>query len=670
MTTNKLISGRVSRLTNGRGFVIADTGGRDLFLSRHQMRRVLHNDRVLVRALAVNRYGRRAAEIVEVIIDPPQKIIGNFYIESGVGFVEPLDTKYATDIIIPLDQRGAARSGDIVVVTITRHPSENHNIVGQTIGAIVEVIGDQFQAGLAAEIAIRKYEIPTDWPPEVDIALKKIGPQLNKIDIQTEKQQARIDLRDLPLVTIDGESARDFDDAVYATRCDSGWRLVVAIADVGYYVKTGDALDTAAAQRANSVYFPNRVVPMLPTQLSNGICSLNPNQDRYCMVCDMQLSASGAIKNYQFYPGVMRSAARLTYAIVNRIITRKNSADVNQWKNIVPYIDNLYSVFKILFAYRKQRGTIDFELPATYVEFDSAQKVKNIIAYERNAAHRLIEECMLAANICAAQFLHANLNHATIYRNHLPPSSESLLELRKFLSVLGLQLSGGNNPQAGDYANLLAGLTESTTAMPVQLVLLRSLQQANYATEPAGHFALGFKLYTHFTSPIRRYPDLIVHRQIRTILDKSSKPIDDLKKIATHCSVCERRAEEAERDVLAQLKAEYMQDKVGEIFYGIICAVKEFGLFVQLQHNLVDGLVHVSSLADDYYLFDEQRMELTGRRFGITFKLGMRVQIRVIKVNLTNAKIDFELADMKKLTNNKNSTIKKFNRKNRFKSSR
>lgn len=641
-----LVPGRVCGHANGYGFVIADDGSGDLFLHHRQMRKVLHGDRVLARLKRVDERGRREGAVVEVLVEPQREIVGHFHLDGGIGFVEPDDSRYARDITIPDNHRNGAEAGDIVVARVIRHPVEHRHLVGE----IVEVIGKRLERGMETEIAIRKHAIPTDWPAEVHAQLKQMGRALEVVDV-ADADDRRQDIRDLPLVTIDGEDARDFDDAVYCAPRGDGWRLVVAVADVSHYVRAGTALDREARKRGNSVYFPNRVVPMLPQQLSNGICSLNPEADRYCMACDIDLTAHGEIASYRFYPALMHSKARLTYTIVDQIVSIRNADLRRKWHTLAPHLDNLHTLSQCLLVQRRKRGTIDFEFPEAHIHFDSQQKISRLSVRQRNPAHRLIEECMLAANLCAARQLQKNLGNLAIYRNHQGPTSESLGELRRFLAGMGLEITGGEQPQAADYARLVEAVAARVDIAPVvQLLLLRSLSQATYGTDPHGHFALAYPVYTHFTSPIRRYADLMVHRQLRRIIaGQPPTPSADaggensLEKIAEQCSHTERRAEDASRDVIAWLKAEFMQDKVGEEFDGVISGVKEFGVFVQLDDIFVDGLIHVTALGDDYYHFEPLHFQLVGERSGRRFRLGDRLRVSVARVSLDDAKIDFEL---------------------------
>ena len=679
-----IVPGRVSGHANGYGFVIPDDGSGDLFLHHRQMRKVLHGDRVLVRLKRIDERGRKEGAVIEVLVDPAREIVGHFHLESGIGFVEPDDSRYARDITIPDDGRNGAEDGDIVVARIIRHPVAHHHVVGE----IVEVMGKRMQAGMETKIAIRKHGIPARWPADVRAQLKAMRGELQTVALQTvesengrlKKENNRRDIRDLPLVTIDGEDARDFDDAVYCAPDGGGWRLVVAIADVSHYVRADTALDREAFKRGNSVYFPNRVVPMLPEELSNGICSLNPGEDRYCMVCDIRLNAKGEIRRHRFYAGVMHSRARLTYTAVGEIVSDKNAALRKEWEALTPHLDNLYGLTGLLLARRRERGTIDFQFPEPRIEFDHNQKISSIWVRRRNRAHRLIEECMLAANLCAARYLQQHFGSRTIYRNHLGPTGESLVELRRFLSGMGLKLGGGDQPAAADYARLVEAVADKKDIAPVvQMLLLRSLSQAVYGTEQAGHFALAYPVYTHFTSPIRRYGDLVVHRQIRHLIDGGGGASDEcgeigprgpnnFEKIAEQCSFTERRADDATRDVIAWLKAEFMADKVGERFDGTVSGVKEFGVFVQLDDIFIDGLVHVTGLGDDYYHFDPLRFQLTGERTGRRFRLGDRLRVSVAGVSLDDARIDFELCandDGKSTSTSKSKQSKTSKNKNR-----
>ena len=630
------VTGTVIGHANGFGFVRPDQDGEDLYLHDRQMRKVLHGDRV--RARRVNYQGREEAAIVEVLQTTGREIVGHFFKESGVGIVEPDDSRFARDISVAKGKFNGADDGDVVVVRITRHPIEHHHAVGE----VIEVVGRDLAPGMETEIAIRKHELPHVWSEETDMEIAALGDSLKFV----QHDSRRVDLRQLPLVTIDGEDSRDFDDAVYCESINRGWRLIVAIADVSHYVRTDSALDREAFNRGNSVYFPNRVIPMLPEALSNGICSLNPGEDRFCMVCDMSISRRGEITDYRFYPATMQSRARLTYGIVNAIVSDKDQTRREQWKEIAPHLDRLYSLYRVL---RSRRESIDFEIPEPFIEFDDKKRISRITARPRNEAHRLIEECMLAANVSAAQYLQIHYRNDTVYRNHNGPDIDGLADLKRFLGGLGLTLGGGDDPQARDYAILVDSIAgRNDIAGVVQSVLLRSLSQAVYSTEQTGHFALSFPIYTHFTSPIRRYADLVVHRRIKQVISDSSTKIVapagvSFDRIGEQCSFTERRADNASYDVIAWLKAEFMLERVGEEFGGTISGVKEFGIFVQLDQIFVDGLVHVSALGDDFYHYDPVRIQLEGEHDGQRFRLGDKVRVSVARVDMDQAKINFEL---------------------------
>ena len=448
----------------------------------------------------------------------------------------------------------------------------------------------------------------------------------------------------MPLVTIDGETARDFDDAVFCEKQGRGWRLVVAIADVSHYVQPKDALDIEALDRGNSVYFPRRVIPMLPEALSNGLCSLNPEVDRLCMVCDMDISASGAIEHYRFYPGVMYSHARLTYNLAWDILENPKGPAAKQFTAVLPRVQELYKLYKALAKARGKRGAIDFETIETQMIFNEEGKIERIQPVHRNDAHRIIEECMLSANVCASDFLHDH-EHPTLYRVHEGPTPEKLVALRDFLKGFGMGLPGGDKPHAKDYAKLLEEIKPRPDAQLLQTVLLRSLKQAQYNPENAGHFGLAYESYTHFTSPIRRYPDLLVHRAIKAVLLGGQYKPGSWKDLGAHCSMTERRADDATRDVEQWLKCFYMQDRVGEVFDGTISGVTSFGIFVSLDGVYVEGLVHVTELGNDYYQFDPARHTMTGERSHHVYRLSDRLKVKIARVDLETSRIDFSLAE-------------------------
>ncbi len=635
-----MIQGRVSGHPDGYGFLIPDHGGPDLYLSSREMRNVLHGDRVVARVARVDRRGRLEGTIVAVTERVNNQVVGRYVIENGIGVLVPDDKRISQDILIPPDHAGAAKSHEIVVAEIVRQP----NAKIQPVGRIVEVLGEHMAPGMEIEIAMRKYDLPHRWSEAVSSELEKLEDEI------TAHLTGRVDLRDVPLVTIDGEDARDFDDAVYCEKTDDGWRLVVAIADVSHYVGTDSALDYDARQRGNSVYFPEQVIPMLPEKLSNDLCSLNPHVDRLCFACEVYIDAHGNLGEYRFFEAIMRSKARLTYTEVAAILVDKIPAVIDKYRSLIDELEELYALSQALRGRRMADGTIDFELPETKIVFDEQRKIERIEPLERNDAHKLIEECMLAANACAADML---LTHsaAGLYRVHDKPDPLKIEDIKKFLTEFGLTLGGGGHPRPGDYQAVVAQCAGAPHAHIVQTALLRSLKQATYSAQNSGHFALGFDRYAHFTSPIRRYPDLWVHRVIKQLLDgvvsdtPGDEPDVELEQIADHCSVTERRADEATRDVVQWLKAEYMLDRIGEQFSGVISGVTNFGIFVELSAVYVEGLVHVTGLGNDYFHFDPARHRLTGERSGVTYSLGDPLEVKVVRVDLDSAKIDFELAD-------------------------
>jgi len=634
----QLVCGRVSAHPDGFGFLIPDEDGEDLFLSARQMRRVFHRDRVLASVIGVDRRGRREGAVVEILQRNTQELVGRFNNQSGVGLVEPDSKQIIHEIIIPPGDEGGAEDGQIVTVHIVEQPTKRH----QPIGKITEILGEHMAPGMEIDIAIRAHNLPHEWPAGVEDEVKKYSPEVSE-----REKKNRIDLTHLPLVTIDGSDARDFDDAVYCEKKGRGWRLIVAIADVAHYVKIGSALDKSAFERGNSVYFPERVIPMLPEALSNGLCSLNPHVDRLCMVCDMTITATGTISGYTFYNAVFQSHARLIYDDVAALIDG-NKTLRKQHQALIPHLENLFTLYELLLVKRKKRGAIEFETTETFIQFDENRKIDRITPLQRNDAHKMIEECMISANICAAKFLSEN-DMPTVYRVHDLPKPQKMLDLRSFLTEFGLSLSGGESPTAKDYSILLASIRERPDWHLIQTVMLRSLNQAVYAPENKGHFGLALEHYAHFTSPIRRYPDLLVHRAIKHIVSKKAVKkfvysIEDMQALGEQCSSTERRADDATRDVVDWLKCEFMMDKVGEEFSGIVTGVTSFGLFVELQEYYVEGLIHVTSLSNDYYRFDPVKHCLLGERTQSSFRLGDTLKARVVRVNLDEKKIDFDLA--------------------------
>lgn len=633
-----VIVGRVVGHKDGFGFVIPDDGSDDLFINARQMRRVFHEDKVMVRVASIDNRGRREGIIVEVIEHNTHELVGRLLHQGGGNFVQPTNSRLSQDILIPEEALHGAKPGQMVVVKITTQPSATTRPVGE----VKEIMGDHMAPGMEIDVAIRNHDLPNEWPDEVIKEAASFATEVTKDAIE-----GRLDLRKLPFVTIDGEDAKDFDDAVYCKQRGNGWTLYVAIADVGHYVRLNSALDKEALNRGNSVYFPGRVIPMLPEVLSNGLCSLNPNVDRLALVCEMAISVTGKITSYKFHEAVFRSAARLTYNQVNAMVVEDDKKLQKQFEKVFPHVKELFALYYVLHASRKKRGSIDFDLPETKIIFGTDRKIEKIIALQRNDAHRLIEECMLCANICAARFLLKN-DCPGLYRVHEGPSPEKLIDLRKFLNELGLKLPGREQPTPGDYAKLLELVADRPDAHIIQTVLLRSLSQAVYDPENNGHFGLAFDAYTHFTSPIRRYPDLIVHRSIRRVLRGKFVPgeIEPIyQKYGEHCSMTERRADEATREAVNWLKCEFMLDKVGEEFAGVISSVTSFGIFVELTDIYIEGLVHISVLPSDYYHFDPLRHEIYGDRSGVRFRLGDVVKVKVVRVDLDQGQIDLMLSE-------------------------
>ncbi|WP_275545397.1 MULTISPECIES: ribonuclease R [unclassified Pseudomonas] len=666
-----LICGRISGHRDGFGFLVPDDGSDDLFLSPAQMRLVFDRDRALVRVAGFDRRGRREGGIVEVIERAHESIVGRYYEENGIGFVVADNPKIQQEVLVTPGRTAGARIGQFVEIKITHWPTQRF----QPQGDIVEVIGNYMAPGMEIDVALRSYDIPHVWPEGVIKEARKLKPEVEEKD-----KEKRVDLRHLPFVTIDGEDARDFDDAVYCEKNSSrwklfsgGWKLYVAIADVSHYVKVGSALDAEAVERGNSVYFPERVVPMLPEELSNGLCSLNPHVDRLAMVCEMTMSKSGQMVDYKFYEAVIHSHARLTYNKVSLMLEDPKSSEGkslrSEYKEVLPHLNQLYALYQVLVAARHERGAIDFETQETRIVFGTDRKIDEIRPTQRNDAHKLIEECMLAANVATARFMQDH-EIPSLYRVHDGPPLERLEKLKAFLGELGLSLQRGKSkdgPSPKDYQRLLESIRERPDYHLIQTVMLRSLSQAVYSAQNEGHFGLNYEAYTHFTSPIRRYPDLLVHRAIRSVIRSKREtkhveragaatmpkariyPYDEatLEKLGEQCSMTERRADEATRDVVNWLKCEFMQDRVGETFEGVITAVTGFGIFVELRDIYVEGLVHVTALPADYYHFDPVHHRLSGERSGRSFRLGDSVEVNVMRVDLDERKIDFELSQGK-----------------------
>jgi ribonuclease R len=674
------VEGTVQGHRDGHGFVSRDDGGPDIYLPPNEMRAVLHKDRVKARIVRSDRKGRPEGRVVEIIERPPQPIIGRLLQESGVWLVAPEDKRYGQDVLIPKGATGTAKPGQVVVVELVEPPA----LFGQPVGRVKEVLGEIDDPGMEIEIAVRKYSVPHEFS-DACIALARTLP--DKVLLHDKKN--RVDLTDIPLVTIDGEDARDFDDAVYCEPVSEGrgklaikgWRLLVAIADVSNYVETGSAIDVDAYDRATSVYFPRRVIPMLPEKLSNGLCSLNPEVERLCMVCDMLVTSDGEVSAYQFYPAVMWSHARFTYTEVAAILANTKGPEASRRKDRVSDLINLHDVYRALLKSRNRRGAVDFETTETQIVCDDSGRIEKIIPRTRNDAHKLIEEAMLAANVCSADFI-LQSKHPGLYRVHEGPTPEKRETLSNYLKATGVGLSISDDPSPGEFQAIAAATKDRPDAQQIHSMLLRSMSQAIYTPINAGHFGLAFDAYTHFTSPIRRYPDLLVHRVIKAILAKTKYQLPTLptpgeahaklsrrlekglasrvaepgqkpKKVSAdnmawqaaglHCSANERRADEASRDVEAWLKCKYMREHLGEEYGGVVTSTTSFGIFVTLDAMYVEGLVHITELGGEYFRFDELRQELRGERTGIRYSIGSRVRVQVSRVDLDGRKIDFRL---------------------------
>lgn len=664
--------GTVSGHRDGHGFVQRDDGEADIYLPPNEMRAVLHKDRVKARIVRHDRKNRPEGRVTEIIERSPNPIIGRLLQESGVWLVAPEDKRYGQDVLIPKGGTGAAKTGQIVVVQLTEPPA----LFGQPVGRVTEVLGELDDPGMEIEIAVRKYGVPHEFSDSA-LALARALPDA----VGPADKLRRVDLTDIALVTIDGEDARDFDDAVYCEPAKvgrgKGWRLLVAIADVSHYVETGSAIDIDAYDRATSVYFPRRVIPMLPEKLSNGLCSLNPQVERLCMVCDMLVNAKGEVHAYQFYPAVMFSQARFTYTEVAAILGNTRGPEAEQRKAMVPHLLHLHEVYQALLKERGVRGAVDFETTETQIVCDEVGRIEKIIPRTRNVAHRVIEEAMLAANVCSADFI-SQSKHTGLFRAHEGPTAEKVETLRNYLKAMGVGMTVGDQPTPGEFQQIAVATKDRPDAPQIHSMLLRSMQQAIYTPVNSGHFGLAYEAYTHFTSPIRRYPDLLVHRVIKAILGKTKyqlpllptpgeavaklskrlasrvkEPTEKPKKISAdqlawqaaglHCSANERRADEASRDVEAWLKCKYMREHLGEEFGGVVTAATSFGIFVTLDAMYVEGLVHITELGGEYYRFDEARQELRGERSGMRYALGTRVRVQVSRVDLDGRKIDFRL---------------------------
>lgn len=662
----EMVKGYVIGHRDGHGWVRPEGSvgkDNDIVLPHHQMKNVIHGDFVLVQPTQNSKRGRKEGRLVRVLEERTGQIVGRFFMEYGYSYVVPDDSRISQDILIPNELKSGARMGNVVVIEITDRGSRSRGMMGK----VVEVLGESMAPGMETQIAIRTHQIPHEWPVEVDKQIEGLGEE-----VPEEAKQGRVDLRELPLVTIDGEDARDFDDAVYCEAIpDGGWKLWVAIADVSYYVRPDTALDKEAINRGNSVYFPSQVVPMLPEVLSNGLCSLNPQVDRLCMVCEMTLSESGKLTGYKHYEAVMNSHARLTYNKVHDIL--EGDEELRQrYEAVVPHLEELHKMYKALKKAREHRGAIEFESIETKFIFNAERKIDSIEPVIRNDAHKIIEECMILANIASASLVE-KAKEPALYRIHESPGEERLTGFRDFLSELGLDLKGGLEPSPMDYADLARQISERPDQELIQTMLLRSMKQAVYNADNVGHFGLALKRYAHFTSPIRRYPDLLLHRAIKYLIAKQEGrnqdrwtptggyhySFDDMDFYGEQCSMTERRADDATREVADWLKCEYMQDHVGEELEGVIANVTSFGFFVRLSDLHIDGLVHISTLANDYYQFDPVGQRLIGESFGAIYRLGDSVKVKVLSVNLDDRQIDFELLETSRKLRGKGKTAKK-----------
>ncbi|MEI6860329.1 MAG: ribonuclease R [Shewanella sp.] len=642
-----LLTGTVIGHRDGFGFLKLEEGGDDLFINNRDMMMYFHGDKVLAQKAGVDRKGRREARIVRLVEQRVAALVGRFHLDSGMAFVIADDRRIGQEILIADEDRNGARQGDVVVLELIRRPGRYVKAAGK----ITEVLGKQLAPGMEIEIALRNYDLPHTWSSLIEKKLRAIPDEVTAAD-----KEGRVDLRHLPLVTIDGEDARDFDDAVYAeTKKSGGWRLWVAIADVSHYVRTESALDKEARARGNSVYFPSQVIPMLPEKISNGLCSLMPEVDRLCMVAEMTISAAGKLSGYKFYPAVMHSHARLTYTQVADMLEGGEVSD--KLKPILPHLQTLQSLYLTLDETRAKRGAIAFETTETQFVFNEDRKIDSIVPRNRNQAHKIIEECMILANVASAKFVSKHKGEV-LYRVHESPSEQKLTNFKDFLKERGLTMGGGLDPTPTDYQALMESITERPDAELIQIMLLRSMKQATYTPDNEGHFGLALEAYAHFTSPIRRYPDLILHRVIRFLLAKLqgeakekwtpgggyNYQLEELDLLGVECSTTERRADEATRDVSDWLKCEFMQDHVGDTFEAVVASVTHFGMFVRLNKLFIDGLVHISSLGSDYYQYDNMRQRLVGESSGQVYQIGDKVTVKVASVNLDDRQIDLMMA--------------------------
>ncbi|WP_068544975.1 ribonuclease R [Thalassotalea crassostreae] len=654
-TQSSVITGEVIGHRDGFGFLKPDDGEKDLYIPYHEMRKLIHGDIVEARITAsADQKGRQEVKVLDVLVPRKDKIIGRIFVEHSVITVIPEDAKISHEIVIPKGKHQGARHGQMVIAEIIQRPTKRTTALGQ----VTEVLGEHMAPGMEVQVAVHQHDIPHAWPQEL---LDEISSLTNEVD--EKAKQGRIDLRDLPLVTIDGEDARDFDDAVYCKPEEGGgWRLWVAIADVSYYVRPGTALDGEAIKRGNSVYFPNQVIPMLPEVLSNGLCSLNPDVDRLCMVSEMQISASGKLTDAKFYPAVMRSHARFTYTKVAAILEGDGELR-EQYSDRVNDLEEMHKLYHSLVDARRIRGAIEFETEEVRFIYNAERKIESVEPVVRNDAHKIIEECMILANVATAKFVEKHQKPG-LYRVHDKPNEDKYNNLISYLAELGIELSKKDEPNPGDFKEIAEKVADRPDKELIQTMLLRSMKQAVYQAENLGHFGLSLDAYSHFTSPIRRYPDLVIHRVIKAVLEKQntdsvnigfhSYDEQQVSELGEHCSMTERRADDATRDVSDWLKCEFMQDHVGDTFTGVISTVTNFGFFVRLQDFHIEGLVHISSLGKDFFSHDEVHMCLVGEHTKQRYHIGDVIDVQVAAVNLDDKKIDLILAgDSQVLTPNK-----------------
>ncbi|QCI24064.1 ribonuclease R [Buchnera aphidicola (Macrosiphoniella sanborni)] len=647
----KVVKGKVIGHKDGYGFLRTEILKDDLFLSSEEMKFCIHGDIILAYITYSNVKKRSSARFLKLLEPNNTFIVGRYYINKNITFVIPNDTRFHFKIFIVASSIQEHISiGSIVVVKINKKSIRNIKM----IGSITEVLGKKMETNLAIEIALRTYSIPSSWSHAVKSQLYDINKKIKKYNFEN-----RIDLRHFSFFTIDDEDAYDFDDAIFCKKknnAEEGWNLWVAIADVSFYVEPNTPLDKEALERGTSIYFPSLVVPMLPEQLSTDLCSLNPHVERLCLICEMSLSNSGELISYKHYEAVICSHGRFTYDEIDKIW----NGDVllqEKYKKNLKYIQNLLCLQKIFNKYRVSKKGIDFEKIEPKFVLDSNLRIKKIHQKIRNDAHKFIESCMILANIASACFI-KKYTHPVLFRNHDSPKTENIVSLRIFLKKIGLKLLGGDTPKSIHYSNLLKKISNSSQYEIVQTVLLRSMKQAIYSPDNYGHFGLSLSSYVHFTSPIRRYPDLILHRIIKYLLLQNKKRninqidniynnylynMNEMRNIGKYCSMTERRADEATRDVIDWLKCDFMHKKIGCILNGVISNITSFGFFVRLNQFFIDGLVHITSLNDDYYYFDTLNLKLIGKVNKNVYRLGDALQVKVMSVNLQERKIELSL---------------------------